>query len=119
MSCFLTRSDTVNFCLSFDNVFEDYPFNDNNWTVIRHKDNKKIFACIFNRGNKIWINIKSRPEWGAFLRKVYSSVIPAYHMNKKHWNSIILDGTVPDEEIKNMICESYMLTSQKKAKYNI
>lgn len=119
MSCFLTRTDAINFCLSFDNVFEDYPFDDDNWTVMRHKDNKKIFACIFRRNEKIWINIKSRPEWGDFLRKVYPSVVPAYHMNKKHWNSIILDSTVPDEEIKNMICESYMLTSHKKNNYSV
>jgi len=44
-----------------------------------------------------------------FWRNAYTSVVPAYHMNKKHWNSIILDGTVPGKEIKRMIAESYDL----------
>lgn len=113
MPSFISRSDAVSFCLSLENVYEDYPFDDDNWTIMRHRDNKKIFACIFERNDRMWINVKCRPEWGDFLRKVYDSVIPAYHMNKKHWCSIILDGSVPPDEIKSMICESYKLTAPK------
>lgn len=116
MSSFLSRADAVNFCLSFCSVYEDYPFDDDNWTVMRHKGNKKIFACIFERQGKIWMNLKCRPEWGDFFKNAYVSVVPAYHMNKKHWISIIFDGTVPDSKIKNMICESYTLTAPKPKK---
>lgn len=54
------------------------------------------------------------PEWRDFWRNTYSSVIPAYHQNKEHWNSIILDGTIPDTDIKRMIAESYDLICKKK-----
>ena len=54
------------------------------------------------------------PEWREFWRRAFASVVPAYHMNKTHWNSIILDGSVPDKDIKRMIGESYDLTKGKK-----
>ena len=108
-----TRQDAIDHCLTFMNVYEDYPFDDLNWTVMRHKENKKVFAWIFERNDHIWINIKGHPEWNEFWRQTFDSVIPAYHLNKTHWNSVILDGTVPDENIKAMIAESYDLTKPK------
>lgn len=57
----------------------------------------------------MWVNVKCDPEWREFWRGAYASVIPAYHMNKTHWNSIILDGSVRDKDIKRMIAESYDL----------
>lgn len=110
-----TRKDAIDFCLSFPNAFEDYPFHDDNWTVMRHKDNKKTFACIYERNGKIWINVKGAPDWCEFWRNAFNSVIPAYHMNKTHWNSIILDGTVPDDNIMGMINDSYNLTMKRKS----
>lgn len=104
------RKDVIKYCLQFNNVYEDYPFNDPNWCVIRHKGNKKIFAFIFNRDGYVWVNVKCDPEWRDFWRETFDSVIPAYHLNKKHWNSIILDGSVPNEDIQRMISESYDLT---------
>lgn len=107
------REDTVGFCLAFAGAYEDYPFSDKNWCVIRHRVNKRVFAWIFKRDGKIWINVKCSPQWRDFWRSVYSSVIPAYHLNKEHWNSIILDGTIPDEDVQAMITESYELTRPK------
>lgn len=107
-----TRQEAIDFCLTFDNVYEDYPFKDHNWTLMRHKNNKKSFATIYERQGKIWINIKCSPGMTHFWRNMFESVIPAYHMNKEHWNSIILDGTVPDDDIKNMIADSYALTKK-------
>lgn len=109
-----TRDDAIKFCLSLQNTYEDYPFHDFNWTVMRHKDNKKMFAAIFEREGHIWINVKCDPDWAYMWRSTFKSVLPAYHMNKWHWNSIILDGTVPDNDIKNMVNESYELTKSKK-----
>lgn len=108
-----TRNDAIDYCLTFVGVYEDYPFDDPNWTVMRHKGNKKVFAWIFERNGHIWINIKGHPEWNEFWRQTFDSVVPAYHLNKTHWNSVILDGTVPDENIKAMITESYNLTKPK------
>lgn len=106
-----TRQEAIKFCLSLPDTYEDYPFHDPNWTVMRLGRTKKSFAFIFEREEKIWINVKCDPEWILFWRETYPSVIPAYHLNKKHWNSLILDGTIPDKELKRMISESYDLVA--------
>lgn len=109
-----TREETVAYCMTFEDVYEDYPFHDENWTVMRCRENKKIFACIYRRMNVIWVNVKADPEWRDFWREAYEVVVPGYHMNKEHWNSIILDGTVPKKDIQQMISESYALVRPKK-----
>lgn len=108
------RKEAAGYCLTLKDTYEDYPFHDPNWTVMRHKKSRKVFALIFERNGQIWINVKCDPEWRDFWRETYSSVVPAYHMNKEHWNSIILDKTVPVEEIRRMIAESYDLTKKGK-----
>ena len=107
------RREVIDYCLTFENVFEDYPFHDDNWCVMRHKQNKKVFAWIFNKDGYVWVNVKCDVEWRDFWRNTFESVVPAYHLNKMHWNSIILDGTIPVEDIKRMIDESYDLTRGK------
>ncbi|MBQ2451141.1 MAG: MmcQ/YjbR family DNA-binding protein [Lachnospiraceae bacterium] len=107
------RREVIDYCLTFENVFEDYPFHDDNWCVMRHKQNKKVFAWIFNKDGYVWVNVKCDVEWRDFWRNAFESVIPAYHLNKTYWNSIILDGTIPIEDIKRMIGESYDLTRGK------
>ena len=109
-----SRREVINFCLKLKNSYEDCPFEDPNWTVMRHKENQKVFAWIFQREGHIWVNVKCDPQWREFWREAFPSVIPGYHLNKMHWNSIILDGTVPDKEIKRMVQESYDLTAPKK-----
>ena len=109
-----TRQEAIQFCNTLDNVYEDYPFHDPNWTVMRHKANGKMFAAIFSRNGQIWINVKCDPKLTYMWRSGYAAVAPAYHMNKYHWNSIILDGTVPDDAVKTMIADSYVLTKQKR-----
>lgn len=104
-----TRKLAIEFCVKFKDAYEDYPFHDANWTCMRIKANKRIFAWIYERNDHIWVNVKCDPEWRDFWRSAYKSVVPAYHMNKEHWNSIILDGSIPDEEIQRMIAESYDL----------
>lgn len=103
------RQEAIRYCLTFPEVFEDYPFHDANWTCMRIRTSNRIFAWIYEREERIWINVKCVPEWREFWQNAYSAVVPAYHMNKKHWNSIILDGTIPEKDIKRMIAESYDL----------
>ena len=57
--------------------------------------------------------MKCDPQWRDMWRQAYKSVLPAYHMNKKHWNSLILDGTIPEDDIRRMIAESYDLCAKK------
>ena len=108
-----SREEVIKFCMSLKDVYEDYPFHDDNWCVMRHKKNNKTFALIYDKDGYVWINVKCDPEWREIWRSAFVAVVPAYHMNKIHWNSIILDGTVPDQDIKRMIAESYDLTKGK------
>jgi predicted DNA-binding protein (MmcQ/YjbR family) len=109
----MTRKDLINYCLSFPAAYEDYPFdsvkNGTEWAVMRHKKNKKSFALIYVRNDKLCVNIKCEPNEADFLRGIFRDVIPAYHMNKTHWNTVFVGGDVPDEEVKNMIRKSYDL----------
>ena len=108
-----TRQEAIAACLQLTDVYEDYPFDDFNWTAIRHRANQKIFALIFERENHIWINVKAQPMWADFWRRTFSAVVPAYHMNKEHWISIILDGSMKDVDIRRLIEESFALTAPK------
>lgn len=105
-----TREEAVRACCQFPGAWEDYPFDDPNWTVMRHRENRKSFAMIYERQGHIWINVKAEPDWGDFWKTVYPAVVPAYHMNKQHWVSVILDGSMTDEEILRLIQDSFELT---------
>jgi predicted DNA-binding protein (MmcQ/YjbR family) len=109
----MERQQVIDYCLSYDHVYEDYPVQDSNWCVIRHEKNDKIFAWIFKNDGHVWVNVKCDPEWLLFWRNAFESVIPAFHLNKKHWNSIILDGSIPDKDIQIMIGNSYDVTMKK------
>ncbi|MGI6012867.1 MAG: MmcQ/YjbR family DNA-binding protein [Oscillospiraceae bacterium] len=111
-----TRAEAIAVCLTLPFVYEDYPFDDPNWTAIRHQRNRKIFALIFEREGKIWINVKADPQWGALWRNAYPAVVPGYHMNKQHWISIILDGSMEEADIWRLIRDSYSLTAPKRNK---
>ena len=54
------------------------------------------------------------PEWSEVLRNAYDAVRPGYHLNKRHWNTIVLDGSVPDDEVAELIAHSYALVSPKR-----
>ena len=111
-----TRAEAISACLRLPDAFEDYPFDDPVWTAMRHRTNRKIFALIFERDGKIWINVKAEPLKADFWRDAYPSVVPGFHMNKKHWISIILDGGMTDREILDLIEDSYALTQTKRKK---
>lgn len=110
------QEEVTAYCLTFDNVYKDDPFHDPNWCVIRHKGSNKIFAWIFYKDGNIWVNVKCDPQWRDLWRQAYDAVVPAFHLNKEHWNSIILDGSVPRADIERMIAESYDLTNHVKLK---
>ncbi|WP_239615855.1 MmcQ/YjbR family DNA-binding protein [Cohnella mopanensis] len=77
----------------------------------------KMFALLGRSGAHESINLKADPEEAWLLRQQYSgSVLPGYHMNKKHWNTVVLDGVVPDQEVLDMMEQSYRLTWVKLTK---
>lgn len=104
-----TRDEIIKYGLSFPNTYVDTPFRDTNWVLVRLTSNKKAFLWTYEYEGKMRINIKVDPEWRDFWRKAYDAVIPGYHQNKEHWNTVILDGTVPENDLRRMIAESYDL----------
>ncbi len=114
-----TRQEVIDFCLTLVGSCETYPFRDQNWTIMQHKGNKKMFAAICEREGHIWVNVKCDPGLTYMWRESFEAVIPGYHMNKEHWNSIILNGTVPEDAIQNMIYDSYELTKPKIKKKSV
>ena len=115
----MNRKELIDYCLTFEDSYQDYPFdNDTNWVALRHKTNKKIFALFFDWNNKFCANLKCDPMRSDFLRSVYEGVIPAYHMNKTHWNTVYI-SEVPQEELFDMLSHSFNLTTQKSSRnYN-
>lgn len=111
-----TREQAIKYGLSFPDTYQDTPFHDPNWQIIRVKGSKKAFLWTYERNGYINLNVKVKPEWRDFWRKTYNSVTPGYHQNKEHWNTIILDGTIPDKDIKQMIAESYDLVTDSPTK---
>ena len=111
-----TREEALKFGLSFPDTYQDAPFHDDNWQLVRFGGNKKAFLWTYERDGYINLNVKVNPDVAYFWRKAYDSVIPGYHQNKEHWNTIILDGTIPDEDVKQMIEESYTLVSDSPTK---
>ena len=113
----MNKKELIEFCLNYHDAYEDYPFgDDNNWVALRHKSNKKIFAMFFIWKDKLCANLKCEPMQAELLRNSFEGVIPAYHMNKTHWNTAFVNE-VPKEELLNMISDSYNLTVQKRKKF--
>jgi predicted DNA-binding protein (MmcQ/YjbR family) len=92
-------------CLSLKGTTEDMPFGDDT-LVFRVMD--KIFA-LANLSGQLSVNLKCDPARAIELREEYSSIIPGYHMNKTHWNTLIMDGSLKRELIKGLIEHSYQL----------
>ena len=111
-----TREEALSYGLSFPDTYQDAPFHDENWQLVRYKGNKKAFLWTYERDGFINLNVKVEPDKAFFWRDIYESVVPGYHQNKEHWNTIILDGSIPDKDIECMIAESYDLISDNPTK---
>ncbi len=111
-----SREEVLAYGLSFPDTYQDAPFHDTNWQLVRVKGSKKAFLWTYVRGEYLNINVKVSPEWREFWRDAFPSVIPGWHQNKDHWNTVILDGSVPDEDVKRMIAESYDLVTDSTTK---
>ena len=111
-----SRQEAVSYGLTFSNTYMETPFHDQNWQLIRIKGSKKAFLWIYEKDGFINLNVKVSPEWRDFWRSTFESVIPGYHQNKDHWNTIILDGSIPTDDIKRMIAESYDIITDSPSK---
>lgn len=111
-----TREEALAYALSFLNTYQSAPFRDPNWQLVRVNGSKKVFLWTYEKDGYINLNVKVDPEWRDFWRDAYPSVTAGWHQNKENWNTIILDGTVPEKDIRRMIAESYDLVTDSPTK---
>lgn len=111
-----TRQDAIDYGLHFPDTYPDTPFRNTNSQLIRVKNSKKAFLWIYEMNGLIHLNVKADPSWRDFWRNTYPSVLPGYHQNKEHWNTIILDGSIPRADLERMIGESYDLVTDSPTK---
>ena len=102
----MTRDQLLELCSRFPGAVEDYPFGDE---VAVFKVGGKMFSLVMLAGEPGSVNLKCDPGWALELRARYAAVRPGYHANKRHWNTVELDGSVEDAELRDMIDHSYEL----------
>lgn len=91
-------------------VTEDYPFDA---VTLVLRVGGKIFALIATDKSPLHVNLKCDPDEAEALRAEFPTVLPGYHMNKRHWNTVILDGTIPADRLREMMEDSYSLVVAK------
>jgi predicted DNA-binding protein (MmcQ/YjbR family) len=96
------------YVLSMPNAKLDYPFGEG---VAVYKAQDKMFALIAEKTDPLRLSLKCDPQLAVVLRDKYETVLEGYHLNKKHWNTIILTGQLPWEEIQGLIRHSYDLVT--------
>ena len=106
--------DVRDFCLNLKNTTESFPFDD---VSLVFKVENKMYLLIPLDEPEPYIAVKCEPEQAEILRERYAAVAPAYHFNKKHWNSIQLNRDMPDEEIRRWIIHSYQEVIRKLPRY--
>jgi predicted DNA-binding protein (MmcQ/YjbR family) len=104
----MTHKEVEEYLLSMPNAWLDYPFGEG---VAVYKVGEKLFALVAEESDPIRISLKCDPLLATTLREKYESVMPGYHLNKKHWNTILLTGQLSWEEIKDLIRLSYNLVT--------
>lgn len=101
------------YALSLPDVTESFPFDE---TTLVMKAGGKMFLLVSLDAEPLQFNVKCDPERAIELREEYACVLPGYHMNKKHWNTIVVDGTLTNKQLKEMVLDSYNLIVKKKKK---
>ncbi len=104
------QQEIISYCSAKDDAVVDFPFGDD---VMVFKVKNKMFALIGLK-ERVGINLKCDPVYAWALRKKYEAVVPGYHMNKKHWNTIYFDGTIPKTLLFEWIDDSYDLVLKRK-----
>lgn len=91
------------------NVKLDYPFGKD---VAVYKAGDKMFALIAEGKEPVRLSLKCDPQLAELLRKKYETVLPGYHLNKKHWNTMVLSGQLDEQEVHDLIRHSYELVTK-------
>jgi predicted DNA-binding protein (MmcQ/YjbR family) len=108
----MTHKELEDYLLSFSNTWLDFPFGEEAAVYkIGHKETGegKMFAIINTDSKPLRVSLKCDPQLAEVLREKYETVVPGYHLNKKHWNTIICTGQLSDDEIKDLVRLSHDL----------
>lgn len=111
----MTHKDMEAYLLSMPNAWLDFPFGEGTSVYkVGHKETGegKLFAIIQDGSKPLRVSLKCDPQLAMTLRDKYETVLPGYHLNKKHWNTIICSGQLSDDEIKDLARHSYLLVSE-------
>lgn len=106
----MTLDSLRDYCLSRPGATEELPFGPD---ALVFKVGGKMFALTGLDSERLSVNLKCDPEMAQELRAAYDCVQPGYHMNKVHWNTVLLDGSVPDSRVRGWIDDSYALVVQR------
>jgi predicted DNA-binding protein (MmcQ/YjbR family) len=112
----MTLKEIHEYLLSFPNTWLDFPFGEDvSVYKIGHSASgaDKMFALIAEDSKPVRLSLKCDPLLAEKLRETYETVLPGYHLNKKHWNTIIVTGQVPDDELKGFMQLSYNLVNRQ------
>ncbi len=113
MNTVMTHKEIEEYILSLPNSFLDYPFGEG-VAVYKVGDaaaasEGKMFALVSEGKEPINLSLKCDPQLAVILREKYETIMPGYHLNKKHWNTLVLSGQLPWEEVQGMVLHSYQL----------
>ncbi len=105
--------EAIGYCLSKRGAQETYPFDEE---TLVFKVGGKMFGLVYDRDGEMGLNLKCDPELALVLRQQYEGVFPGYHMNKKHWNTVLLGSDIPDDEMRRFVDISYDIVFNKLTK---
>lgn len=113
----MTHPELEEYILSMPGAWLDYPFGEGTAVYkVGHKEvpgeQEKMFAIIAEGAKPIRVSLKCDPQLAEHLREKYETVLPGYHLSKKHWNTIVCTGQLGDDEIKDLVRLSYRLVSE-------
>jgi len=110
----MDHKEVEQYILSMPLAFLDYPFGEGTAVYkVPVAEDQKLFAIIAEDSSPLRLSLKCDPQLAELLREKYETVLPGYHLNKKHWNTILMTGQMPWEEIQSLIVLSYNLVSGK------
>ena len=102
----MDRHELRTMCLAFPGAVEEFPFGDE---VSVFKVGAKMFAVSHLDGDPLQVSLKCDPDFAVQLRAGYPAIVAGYHLNKRHWNTVTLDGSLPDEMVTDLLADSYEL----------
>jgi predicted DNA-binding protein (MmcQ/YjbR family) len=105
----VSHKEVEHYLLNMPDAWLDYPFGES--VAVYKTKAGKMFALVAEKSSPISISLKCDPQLAVTLREKYESVMPGYHLNKKHWNTIVMSGQLAWEEVQDLIRHSYQLVS--------